>query len=551
MIFSFLMVAILWAGYCLGEWAGFIVAIVICIIGGMQLYKYYKEKAELQEQERIKAEKEKLAFMQLQETQRIFSDSYHIVTTTTNIDTFHGRYDLLLEKSDELQKRINALSPYNDLRKNIQKELEEVRRILPETKERVLRESTKKTFAEADALKTKNGKLNKLQKYLALLTEHEDFFSDTPTYESTCAEVQAQIAVIGSDSFSSSREKGIPFDYFEQDTLSADEEFEKIRPMLDQSAMQRSADFAARHAKQVGTINIPALEKACPLEPQPLNPSETLFLHYMDGYREGNNIAGYWTHDYHIDYQSTLEKFFSYGYMCFDDISLQLSKYKIADYKEFLSAKGMKATGKKQELIDRILENFEAGEIDEAFPRKILKVTDAGKAAIDSNDYVLYFNKNVSSFSIPLPLAEAAYIEDPQLDKYAMALKMLVDRADYNLKNRDYGLYRNDLLAQAIVYHDAGDLNTELELLFQVCFIDYYGYDNGGTQSKSDAMFAPAVLWRVKHSPVYESLGEGAEEFYFQSVRKLPSDFTQKSRPHYSFIKVAEVVAEYKDYNER
>lgn len=509
--------------------------------------------------------------MQFQNNLRILQDCLNIMDNTVDFSVFHERCELAAEKISILNRDMLNLPVDSSISNHLFAISSKFDSIVSQAKSGFIQRSYSRLLKDTSNLKTNEGKTKRVRRYLTKLDEFSWFLSDADDYSRTKIAAKQFLYDLGddfssNDDFSSSEEKrSAPRSSFVDpeddpfyddisgplavcDRLGIDPAtpFEEVKSHLEQFSMQRAARFAARHEKQVGKINLEALSKVLPRGPEPLSASETLFLDYINGYRYGNNIGGYWTHEYHIDYQTVLEKYFAYGYMRFADAKVSLQKYTIADFKAFLSAHDMSTGGKKQDLIDRIIKSFDEDTIYSAFPRKVFALTKAGFAVVHDDDYLIYFQNNMTRFSIPIEMVETEHMLHPELGKYELALSILESRADANLQNKDYGLYRCDLYAQSIVHHDAEHYPTELVLLLQVCFIDYYGYGNGGIQSKTDALLAPGILSLIALNKVYTALDDAErEDFYVRSVRKLPSCFAERFDPRKSFVKVAESVAAY------
>ena len=166
-------------------------------------------------------------------------------------------------------------------------------------------------------------------------------------------------------------------------TNNADEWLNKNKTRLEYEAKQRSEQFANVHKNELNSINIDKLAQISPETPVLLEEKEILFLRYINNINTDTlNIAGYWTHKYHLEYQSVLEKLFKCGYLHFGDIKDSIAIFKVKDIKDFLTAKGLSVNGKKQDLIDRICENCTEEEIRQSFPIRVFKITASGEDLI-------------------------------------------------------------------------------------------------------------------------------------------------------------------------
>lgn len=298
---------------------------------------------------------------------------------------------------------------------------------------------------------------------------------------------------------------------------------------LDQQARARSAEFAKVHKDATSKFSsAAALRKIKPGQPGPLSLEEILFLWYLDGTEaSGQEIAGYWTHDYNIDYAAASKKLFSYGYLAFAGTDIKLAKQNVSDLKSFLAGHALPVSGRKAALIQRILENSTEEDIDAAFHEEYFALTPAGKSLVNDNSHLIYFHQHRAHFGLSLELADSIKRAHPDYSEYDIALFALEKDGMHHHRNKDWGLWRNTLYNRAVVYQERGEYARELELLLQVCYIDIRGYGNGDTLYPHIAMFAPAITGRIAHICDNEQIDkEKLNSLFHSTVDKL--DIAQK-----------------------
>ena len=76
-----------------------------------------------------------------------------------------------------------------------------------------------------------------------------------------------------------------------------------------------------------------------------------------------------------------IDKHIKEGFLCFSSLEYDLSCVKVADLKELLSAHDLKVSGKKADLIARIIENVSTNDIRALAPDSYYLLTPKGKAA--------------------------------------------------------------------------------------------------------------------------------------------------------------------------
>lgn len=289
-------------------------------------------------------------------------------------------------------------------------------------------------------------------------------------------------------------------------------------------AMEKSHSFAINHQAKLNQIDISALENIPKTEAKELEAKEILFLYYINGKNtEKLNIAGHWTHKYHLDYQKVLTVLFQYRYLTFGNICSTLSTYTVKDIKEFLKKYGLPISGKKQDLIDRIVDNCPETKIIQAFPNKVFKLTPTGQMIIDSYECIIYFHKRSNYFNTPIDFVKRLHEQNPNLTTFELAMHIFESECNKHLSEKNYGLYRNSLYCLSLVYKDMNDLHNELCKLMQICYIDICGFSNGGQESIKHSFLAPGILNSIKYSEYYNNIPkQELYTFYVQSINDLP-----------------------------
>lgn len=164
--------------------------------------------------------------------------------------------------------------------------------------------------------------------------------------------------------------------------------------LLDLQAMLSSNEFRNRHQAEVSSVNIEKLSKIEPNKTEQLAPEEIRFLSKIDKKDISlYSVPGYFTHQYHLNFQSVLEKLFSYGYLTFTDEEFNLSKATVTQLKNLLNQKGLSTKGSKPILIKSILNNYTITEINNSEIKKYFVLTDSGYKLLKQNDaLLLYYN---------------------------------------------------------------------------------------------------------------------------------------------------------------
>lgn len=134
--------------------------------------------------------------------------------------------------------------------------------------------------------------------------------------------------------------------------------------------LEYSERYHQNHIDSINEFNRNAIENI----PQngPLSSIEKSFLQYVDGLlADTPNIAKYWTYQYNIDYKYLLNMFISNGYMEVSN-KRDLSSLKVDELKDLLRTNGLKVSGKKSELIQRVIDHIPLEKINITGPYRFV-----------------------------------------------------------------------------------------------------------------------------------------------------------------------------------
>lgn len=213
--------------------------------------------------------------------------------------------------------------------------------------------------------------------------------------------------------------------------------------------------------------------------PSGLYPHEILAIEYANKYYfDENKFEGFWWYEYGIkDMALLLESLREHGFLSLSSLSDSLQLYKTDELKAVLKAKGLKVSGKKQGLINRLIESVPENELNECFPRRSYIVTDQGKEAIKDDEYVLFAHKHhyegIDIYSLNRML-------DGHTATYRDCIWEHLNKlcTEY-MSQSNYGLYRNIRFQMAEFLLEESNYQAALTLFIEVAFWDTSGLGNG------------------------------------------------------------------------
>lgn len=198
------------------------------------------------------------------------------------------------------------------------------------------------------------------------------------------------------------------FDMFRHKTNKVVPE-EKTKPKKNDILTHRSDDYSEKKTENEQNCavdfkendpekNIVPVEKQIPTlkaNKEGLFPHEILAMEYASKYFVGGEFAGFWWYRYGVkDMNTLMDSLIERGYIRIGSIIEGLQTYKVEELKKELGNNNLKISGKKAELIQRLIENMPEKEISDRFPRRPYVITDEGKEAIKYDGYVLYAHRH-------------------------------------------------------------------------------------------------------------------------------------------------------------
>lgn len=236
--------------------------------------------------------------------------------------------------------------------------------------------------------------------------------------------------------------------------------FKRQRPADSKSSAQSNPAVPSKHAKKnpttpVVTISteiissqaddvIPATERVKSAIPSKhgLYPHEILMLDYADSYYTvENSFQGFWWYRYGVrNVADGLRSLVERGFLQIGDLQSAIEKENATVLKEELKKRGLKTSGKKADLVKRLLEEAPHEELNIRFSKRTYQLTDLGKQALAEESYVSYIHRH-------------------QLE--------------------DFGLYRNCRYHMYLFLMEEKRIKDALGMLAEVVFYDLSGLGNG------------------------------------------------------------------------
>ena len=212
---------------------------------------------------------------------------------------------------------------------------------------------------------------------------------------------------------------------------------------------------------------------------QGLYPHEILALDYAHSYyMEGNHYQRFWWYEYGVkNVDFLLSSLMERGFLQVGGLKSAIENETGTVLKEELKKHGLKVSGKKIELVNRLLSEITEDELNSRFTKRTYQLTELGKNALEEEAYVPYIHRHplegLDIWSLNRLVHNQPFM--PFRDKIWGYLNQ---RSMEHISARNYGLYRNCRYNMSVFLQEEKRYREALTMLSEVIFYDLSGLDN-------------------------------------------------------------------------
>ena len=262
--------------------------------------------------------------------------------------------------------------------------------------------------------------------------------------------------------------------------------------------------FREISAEQDGPPSLSVLMKTAIQSKQGLYPHEILMLEYAPHFKTSNNtFQNFWYWQYSVtDPQSVLDSLLERGFTKVGDLRSALEKRKLPEIKEELKQLDQKVTGRKSELIDRLIEFGNLATLNQKYSERYYELTAKGEKELKENQYVSYLHRNkfMTVWEMNQRIAQTHYPYRDILWRY------FNEQSEFHFRNFDFGLYRNTRLNMYQFLMEENKPKTAFHMLCEVLSFDLSGLSNG-----DKSLFE----WEKSNPELYLMVYESRSEYFF------------------------------------
>ena len=261
-----------------------------------------------------------------------------------------------------------------------------------------------------------------------------------------------------------------------------------LQKQLDPTSSQKVKNPEAYSFKVTSQVISSQPEDVAPVEKrikdaipssQGLYPHEILALDYAHSYyTDGNHYQGFWWYEYGVkNVDFLLSSLMERGFLQVGGLKSAIENETGTVLKEELKKHGLKVSGKKIELVNRLLSEITEDELNSRFTKRTYQLTELGKNALEEEAYVPYIHRHplegLDIWSLNRLVHNQPFM--PFRDKIWGYLNQ---RSMEHISARNYGLYRNCRYNMSVFLQEEKRYREALTMLSEVIFYDLSGLDN-------------------------------------------------------------------------
>lgn len=236
-----------------------------------------------------------------------------------------------------------------------------------------------------------------------------------------------------------------------------------------------------------------------------LYPQELLLLYYAPRYEtDSDSFPSFWKYNYDIEnVKSYLENLVNRGFLKKEmNLQMNLDDLKVVDLKNLLKENSLPVTGKKDDLIKRIIEQVSLDSLRDDCKRLRFLRTETGEKALEEAPYIEYLDRNnLRDVSIS-EMSKYVHLM-PRVDFRKGILEILTEKIKKFAAAGDYGLCRNSKLCLFEFYYLEKQYKDAYYTLLDVIFIDINDFLGNGFD-KSSMQFSLDFFFDSEHPKIVE-----------------------------------------------
>lgn len=175
-----------------------------------------------------------------------------------------------------------------------------------------------------------------------------------------------------------------------------------------------------------------------------LYPHEVLVLDYAPYFYVGqDNFQTFWEYSYGVkDVNAVIQSLLDRGYISIGTTVDAIKSEKVAIIKEELKKQGLKTSGKKAELVERLISEVPEKILAKTFTKRPYHLTERGQSVLEKYEWVPFIHSKAKGDVDLWEFAETMERSDGT-DYRDVLMKYLDEKSAASFKRNHFGFYRN------------------------------------------------------------------------------------------------------------
>lgn len=149
-----------------------------------------------------------------------------------------------------------------------------------------------------------------------------------------------------------------------------------------------------------------------------------------------------------------LQRLLSGGYLALGDWEQRISLQTVPELKAILADKELKVSGKKAELVNRIIENIDSDDLESLFPVNVYSITEKGEKALEP--YSIIEDNNAHSLGISYYRLLQEKEKNPGKDNDDILEEILLEDIQRCYREQNQSDYQTKITTAARFFHEIG-----------------------------------------------------------------------------------------------
>lgn len=196
-------------------------------------------------------------------------------------------------------------------------------------------------------------------------------------------------------------------------------------------------------------------------------------LKFWNKKRTDFDVPGYYADSaFGRNVRPALRRLLNGGYLDLAGIERSINLKTVPELKTILSEHGLKPSGKKAELVNRLMSNLSNQELEFLFPTRVYEITPKGEHALEA--YSIIFTNEKMGVGLPYYRLIKEKEMTPSEDDTSIILRILLQDMVYAQKEKNQESYRVKSMETARVLRDLGKVEESIQYYCLSFFMSWY-----------------------------------------------------------------------------